>query len=295
MKQLLDLVGPPRAELPLWGKRVAFDDFFVELVPAGRRDFNVRLTDAFASISFAGDEGRSSLAGDRLRKYDRRPYEYIVAPAGFPLKGHSSNAPEVLVIVFPFDTLREDLSAALQLKSDLLEPRVIIGGPMPFPTELAKRIRRHILADDVSGDYLRSLCFVLLVEMLALPLDQRASGRAKLLDKKILDASLKYIDANLDADLSVSVLARLCGVEDHQFSRAFKQIVGETPHRFVLARRIDTARGLLAKSDAPIAQIAYATGFSSQSHMTTMFRRHLGLTPAVVRRGGMAASVASET
>lgn len=283
MKQILKIGDPPRRALPLWGRRVEFDDFFVELVPAGSREFNVKLDHAFASISFAPDEGRSSLAGDRLRKYDRRPYEWIVAPARFPLSGQSPDAPEVLVMVFSFDILRPSIAAAQQIPTDRLESRVVIAGPAAFPTELAKRIRRHILADDASTDYIRSLCFVLLVEMLALPRDQRATGRGEVLDDKVLDAAIRFIDGNLDADLSVETLSRLCGVVTHRFSRAFKKSVGETPHRYVTARRIETARQLLTHSDDPIADIAYATGFSSQSHMTTAFRQQLGTTPAKLR------------
>lgn len=78
--QLVPLSAPPLTELPRWGPRVEFKDFFVELVPEGERTFNVRLSETFASINFGPAEGTSSLAGDRLRRYDRRPYEFIVAP-----------------------------------------------------------------------------------------------------------------------------------------------------------------------------------------------------------------------
>ncbi|MBY6065167.1 AraC family transcriptional regulator [Leisingera aquaemixtae] len=283
MKQLLDITAPPLGELPVWGKRIAFGDFFVELVPAGKRHFNVRLRDSFASISFSGDEGQSSLAGGRLRHYDRRPYEYIVAPPCFPLRGTSESAPEVLALIFSFEALRTDLAAALQIPEDLLEPRVVIGGPKPFTTELANRIRRHILADDISGDYLRALCFALIVEMLTLPPEQQRTRRTDLLDQNILDKVIEYIDGNLDTDLTVEKLARLSGVMAHRFARAFKQNTGETPHNYVLSRRIEQARRLLSKTNEPIASIAYATGFSSQSHMTTTFRRRLGVTPAQFR------------
>lgn len=283
MKQVLNIHGPPRGELPLWGKRIGFPDFFVELVPAGERLFNVRLSDAFASISFAADEGRSSLAGDRLRSYERLPFEYVVAPPDFPLQGTSDAAPEVLVLIFPFATLRAELADALRVAQDLLEPRVIIGGPAPFTTELAKRIRHHILADDVSQDYLRSLCIVILVEMLTLPPEQRSTRRGKSLDDNVLHSVLKFIDGNLDSDLSIKTLAGVSGVHIHQFARAFKRKVGEAPHRYVLGRRVDVARSLLDDTDHSIAEIAYATGFSSQSHMTSTFRRQIGVTPGQLR------------
>lgn len=283
VKQDMNLDAPPCGELPMWGRRIVFENFFVELVPSGPRSFNVRLAETFASISFSADEGRSSLAGDRLRRYDRRPYEYIVTPPNFPLRGESDAAPEVLVLVFRLEEVRNEVAAALQIAESILEPRVIIGGPKRFTTELAQRIRRHMLVHDVSTEYLRALSLVLLIEMLRLPPQQQRTGRGSKLKDEVLKFVLNFIDTNLDADLSLEALARLSGVVTHRFVRAFKKKVGETPHHYVLNRRIDAARTLLLTSDHPIADVAYATGFSSQSHMTTTFKRELGLTPAQLR------------
>ena len=151
-KQEMSLDAPPRGSIPEWGRRVRFEKFSVELVPAGERSLNVQLPKTLATISFSTDEGSSSLAGDRLRPYDRRPYEYIVVPAKFPLRGESKAAPEVLAFSFHFEALKPDAAAAMQIAPDLLEPRVIIGGPKPFVTEIAQRIRRHMLGEEVSRD-----------------------------------------------------------------------------------------------------------------------------------------------
>lgn len=283
MKQQMNINAPPRGDLPQWGRRVEFDRFFVELVAAGPRRMNVRLRDSFASISFGTDSGRSSLAGDRLRPYDRRPYEFIVAPCDFPLCGESEAAPEVLVFVFDFEALRHDVAAALQMSPDRLEQRVVIGGPRSMTTELAQRIRRHILSGDVTTDYLRSLCMVMLVDMIRLPRSLRATGRGETLGDKVLRSLLAYIDANLEADLSLETLARLAGVVPHRFARSFRRRVGEAPHHYVVSRRIEAARTLLVSTGHPIVDIALAVGFSSQSHMTSTFRRELGVTPGQVR------------
>jgi len=284
-KQEMNLSGPPRGSVPKWGRRIRFEKFSIELVPAGERSLNVRLPKTLATISFGTDEGSSSLAGDRLRHYERRPYEYIVVPANFPLRGTSAAAPEVLALVFRFEDLRPDIAAALQMPPERLEPRVIIGGPKPFVTEIAQRIRRHMLGEEVSRDYLHALGLALIVEMIRLPPRQHATGRGTTLNDRVLRSILDYIDANLDANLSLEALAGLAGVMTHQFGRAFKRKVGEPPHQYVLARRIEAARTLLGTTEEPIADIAYATGFSSQSHMTTTFRREIGVTPAQLRAG----------
>ncbi len=284
MIQEMDLDAPPGDAVPKWGRRVHFDNFFADLCPAaGARTLNLRLPKSLATISFSSDEGRSSLAGDRLRPYERLPYEYIVVPPKFPVRGKSPAAPEVLCLTFSFEDLREEIADALQITQDLLEPRVIIGGPKPFTTEIAQRIRRHILQDAEPNQYLRSLCIVLIVEMMRIPPAQLRTGRSAALDDRVLQMVLGYIDANLDGDLSLEKLACLAGVLEPKFARSFKKVTGETPHHFVLNRRIDAARNLLQENEKPISEVAYATGFSSQSHMTTTFKRELGVTPAQLR------------
>ena len=59
---------------------------------------------------------------------------------------------------------------------------------------------------------------------------------------------------------------------------------GMTPHRYLLSRRIERARRLLAETNMSIAQIAYLCGFSSQAHLTIAFRRLVGHTPGGYRQ-----------
>jgi AraC family transcriptional regulator len=60
--------------------------------------------------------------------------------------------------------------------------------------------------------------------------------------------------------------------------------LGKAPHRFVTERRIQHALELLRNEDRSIAEIAHAAGFSSQSHLTSNFRRVTELTPGQFRR-----------
>jgi AraC family transcriptional regulator len=59
-----------------------------------------------------------------------------------------------------------------------------------------------------------------------------------------------------------------------------------SPHRFLIRRRIEQARALLAAQTLPIAEIARSVGFRTQSHFTTTFRRETGITPSVYRSAG---------
>lgn len=94
----------------------------------------------------------------------------------------------------------------------------------------------------------------------------------------------EYIDSHLDTDIRLSDLAAIAGLESTYFIRAFKSATGLTPYQFLLEKRTQHAARLLAETDMPIVDIAYQSGFSNQSHLTLVFGRIMGTTPAVFRR-----------
>jgi len=93
------------------------------------------------------------------------------------------------------------------------------------------------------------------------------------------------IEAALDEDLSLDRLARAAGIGAHALSAAFVRAVGTTPHRYVLERRVERAKLLLLAGDVPMAEVALQTGFASQSHLASAFKRLVGVTPGEFRRG----------
>ncbi|WP_254711714.1 helix-turn-helix domain-containing protein [Streptomyces sp. TRM64462] len=92
-----------------------------------------------------------------------------------------------------------------------------------------------------------------------------------------------YIQANLAGRITLDDLARVAGVSASHFTRVFRASTGQSPHQYVMRRRLDRAREALLASDAPIAHIADACGFADQSHLTRTMRRHLGVTPSALR------------
>ncbi len=121
---------------------------------------------------------------------------------------------------------------------------------------LAVHLLRHYLATDVSIK----------------DVSQRLTSPQM---KRIMD----YIQAHLDQNLSLEALAQQVGFSAYHFARRFRQTTGESPHQFVLYKRIDAAQRLLKETDRPLAQIALEVGFPNQSHFTHAFKRRLGLTP----------------
>lgn len=98
-----------------------------------------------------------------------------------------------------------------------------------------------------------------------------------------LETVVDYINAYLIEDLSVGELSKLVDMNPYAFSRAFKQATGTSPYQFVLNKRIERAKSLLKDPTVSIADVAYHVGFSSQSHMTTVFSKNIGVTPKVYR------------
>ena len=92
-----------------------------------------------------------------------------------------------------------------------------------------------------------------------------------------------WIDAHLDQTIRLRDLADLAGLSEFHLHRAFRLSRGIAPHAWVTRRRIAWAKAQLS-TRAPIAEIAAASGFSNQSHLTRAFRKEVGLTPARYRQ-----------
>jgi AraC family transcriptional regulator len=98
-----------------------------------------------------------------------------------------------------------------------------------------------------------------------------------------LQAVFGYIREHLADDLSTKVLADCAQVSRAHFCRLFQEVTGGPPHRYVLAARLEQARTMLTTSSQSIARIAQDCGFSSQSHLTSSFRKLHAITPAQFR------------
>jgi AraC family transcriptional regulator len=95
---------------------------------------------------------------------------------------------------------------------------------------------------------------------------------------------LDYIEANLHDHLTLDVMAAQVGISPLYLARAFKTAVGQSPHQYVLMRRVERAKELLRNTDMPIVDVALSVGFSSQSHLSHWMIRQTGVSPAAYRR-----------
>ena len=93
---------------------------------------------------------------------------------------------------------------------------------------------------------------------------------------------MDYVDAHLDAPLTLAELAGVAALSTYHFARMFHTSFGEPPH--ACARAPDRARqALLAAGKSDLASIAQASGFGSASHLSRVFRDAAGVTPGQYR------------
>lgn len=86
-----------------------------------------------------------------------------------------------------------------------------------------------------------------------------------------------------EGKVALRIVARQVGMSYFHFSRVFKQSMGMSPTNYIAERRVERAKELLNETELPISEIALRSGFSSQSHFHTAFRKLAGTTPRVFR------------
>ena len=96
---------------------------------------------------------------------------------------------------------------------------------------------------------------------------------------------LDYIEDNLTSNLAIKGLASVACLSPYHFARSFRAATGMAPHAYVSRRRLALAKRLLSETDRPLAEVALACGFSSQSNFTKAFTGATGAAPGAYRKG----------
>lgn len=112
--------------------------------------------------------------------------------------------------------------------------------------------------------------------------DDAREARSRL-SSPVLQRVDDYIRQHLAEPIGLTDLAREAGLSRYHFTRLFTNTVGRSPYQHVLHKRLERAYHLLTGSQVPLADVALAAGFSSQSHFATVCRRVLGATPRELR------------
>ena len=149
----------------------------------------------------------------------------------------------------------------------------------------------HALYDEQAGGYPSGRLFIDGIELaIAALLATRhnalsappAAQRGELTPhcmKRVLD----YIEAYIDTPLSLVALAQCAQLSEGHFSRLFRASLHQTPHQFVLGRRIARAKTLLISSSHPVLEVGMMCGFPNPQHFSRAFRDLVGLSPSLYR------------
>jgi AraC-like DNA-binding protein len=217
----------------------------------------------------------------RLRRGD-----FTFLPAGHRLYSEYGGRTQHMTVLLDSDALREDvLRGDLRFPNEL--PAVVLKradrGTQGLLAALESECSNPQHADALYLSYLSHALLIHLTRARDAARDNRGTGP---LTRFRIARLHEYIESNLANRLTIHELAAVIDVSPAHLARLFREATATPLHRYVMSRRLAKARDLLLRTDAPLSEIALATGFSSQSHLTSVFRRSTGHPPMQFRRAG---------
>jgi AraC family transcriptional regulator len=229
--------------------------------------------------------------GGSWETFQMRAGDWSLVPGGGEPQEVSYHALSVepvqtLMIHVNADFIARAASAFTRHDLERVEIRTRLLFQDPLLTQIGLTLQQELRAPTVAGKlYAETAAQMIAVHLLryhaqiTYPLKEEAQRLTPSQIKRVME----YVQHHLDQDLSLAELAQQSGFSSFHFARLFRQATGESPHQYVMSRRIETAQRLLKETDLPVSQIALMTGFSSQSHFTRTLTRHLGQPPRQYR------------
>ena len=168
--------------------------------------------------------------------------------------------------------------------------RILRGrpGPLPFvadPVSTNGTLSRAIAAafrvpmEPLAAD---GLVVDLAEGLLAADCGREASGAALRVDTAAVECARRFLDAERTRIVHSAELESVTGLSRYDLARQFRVMLGTSPYRYLLMRRLDYARELIHEG-RPLVEVACEAGFADQAHFTRVFKSALGLTPARYR------------
>lgn len=238
----------------------------------------------FLELHLSGHQAtRYDLGSGRMRVFGGRPGDLIFFPAGVRSVQDNDMGCGVLQVLLE-DRAVLEAAAEMGLPPTALEP--VVGFRDAEVERLARLMLREVRGDAPGGRLMAdALALALTVALFrAMGPATRPGRHTGGLSPAMVRRMRDYMAANLGRPVGLDELAALAGLSRFHFCRAFKQSTGMPPHAYHLALRLERARHLLADPAVPVSEVAAATGFASQAHLTAVFRRHLGTTPGAYRQ-----------
>jgi AraC family transcriptional regulator len=251
-----------------------------------RSDDHCLMLNLSAPINLNASVGKSDFTGNV------RAGEVAIIPAGTTWScqsegSHSHN----LLLLYLRPLYVRSAAAEFDVSYQELPLTPQIGFPSPHIRHIALSLLSELQEANVVGRlYADSLAIGLAMQLIRhysslKDIQIGHGGMAPHRLRKAIGLIDQHVDGEEEGRVALRFVAREVGMSYFHFSRAFKQSLGMTPTNYIAARRIERAKRLMQETDSPISEIALRSGFSSQSHFTTSFRRLAGVTPRSFRKG----------
>lgn len=233
----------------------------------------VFLDGAPRSMSFRTNESGNAVRGVSM----------LYIPAGQPLWSHLQEDEDFGHLDFHLQAgpLTQRL-AGLATPSTLSSTLIRDGAGSATARSLAAMVANEVEHPSRPAMMLDGLLSALLADVFDLSCETDAPGRG--LSRRQMAAITKHVRRVFPERVSVGELAALCGYSESWFARAFRHSNGETPQRWMTRLRLEAALDLMTSTNLGLAEIADATGFADQAHLTRIFHSVHGLPPSQWRR-----------
>lgn len=281
----ISLDHTPLNQLPAWGHWLETPHLIAVMLTPGQLEVNLLAPFEFISTRFQPGHGIAAFDSDKLMPYHSTPGGYDVVPQGSTYRSIETTG---CCIVLAY---KQPLTSRIMTEYSDEAAVELVPGQMQPTTRGAKLAQSlHAFFADAhhwgGSLYLESLATLIMGHVIRTR--STVSGRLKrvpdCLTPKQVKTTLEYIQAHLQDDLSLHQIASHLGISPYYLAHTFKATTGFSLHQYVLRCRLEQAQRLLQDSQMAIAAIAYEVGFGSQSHMTTVFRKMLNVTPKRYRQ-----------
>jgi AraC family transcriptional regulator len=189
---------------------------------------------------------------------------------------------------FPSSSLTQLLGDGGGPLPEQMAPRFAVGDP--HAADLIARLQAQVVSGNPLGAaYAQGLSLTLVSYLFARYAQSTSSSAPPTepgrLPRLQCEALVVFIEDFLSQNIGLVDMAAVVGYSPDHFSRLFRQTFHSSPYRYLLNRRIERAKSMLRDPSVPIAAIAEACGFTSQSHLNAVFKRLAGVTPGRYRKG----------
>ncbi len=282
--RIIPFNGEPVTSLPGWAQPIRTGGFWFELFPPADFEIAYKISEYCVFSTYARAVVSTSINDGPVNRVPFTAGSAFFAPPSTLVRARMETPVEFLVVTAPPDIAEPIFERAAHGR--ILAPEPILNFADPGFSALQLEVRRSLLGDPlIEPAYLASLGQSMLsrVGCFIATADAR-TGAKETLPPGLLKRLVKQIEADLGERITVEDLARSAGLSRSHFSRAFQAATGHPPQDFIIVRRLCRARDLLAETDRPIADIAAETGFTSHAHLSTLFKKRLGVSPAAYRK-----------